>query len=176
MGLEPEFGLRKGSTNASMPFSEGLLNSFKCEGIWWDTICIPKEKAARSKAINKEQSNYEDAQITLVRDCFLREWEWVNAETACFAIIMSPWFSRGWGSLELVKSRKVKVISYATNSLRNRRCLFPIQLTTEFGDGILLTLPSNPGRTTEGQCFLNSHLMLTDSKARKEGTTRPKGI
>jgi Heterokaryon incompatibility protein (HET) len=76
-------------------FFEGIAKQFECEGIWWDTICIPKEKAARSKAINKIQSNYEDARITLVHDCFLREWEWVDAETACFAIIMSPWFSRG---------------------------------------------------------------------------------
>jgi ankyrin repeat protein len=91
-------------------FFRGIAEQFQCEGIWWDTICIPKEKAARSMAINKIQSNYEDARITLVHDCFLREWEWVDAETACFAIIMSPWFSRGWTSLELAKSRKVKVV------------------------------------------------------------------
>jgi hypothetical protein len=91
-------------------FFRGIAEQFQCEGIWWDTICIPKEKGARSKAINKIQSNYEDARITLVHDCFLRNWEWVDAETACFAIIMSPWFSRGWTSLELAKSRKVKVV------------------------------------------------------------------
>lgn len=28
---------------------------------------------------------------------------------SCFAILMSPWFSRGWTVLELAKSRKVKV-------------------------------------------------------------------
>jgi len=91
-------------------FFRGVAEQFQCDGIWWDTICIPKEKGARSKAINKIQSNYEDARITLVHDCFLRNWEWVNAETACFAIIMSPWFSRGWTSLELAKSHKVKVV------------------------------------------------------------------
>ncbi|KAL4772405.1 hypothetical protein BDW60DRAFT_222660 [Aspergillus nidulans var. acristatus] len=80
------------------------------EGIWWDTICMPREKAARTRAINKIQSNYETARITLVHDCYIREWEWTNAETACLAIIMSPWFSRGWTALELAKSRKVKVL------------------------------------------------------------------
>jgi ankyrin repeat protein len=54
--------------------------------------------------------NYEDARITLVHDCFLRACEWFDAETACFAIIMSPWFSRGWTALELAKSPKVKVV------------------------------------------------------------------
>jgi hypothetical protein len=86
-----------------------IAQQFQCEGIWWDTLCIPKEKAAREKAIRKIQSNYENARITLVHDRFLRNWKW-DPETACFAIIMSPWFSRGWTALELAKSRKVKVI------------------------------------------------------------------
>ena len=96
-------------------FFKGIAEQFQCKGIWWDTICIPKEKAARSMAINKIQSNYEDARITLVHDCYLRNWEWVDAETACFAIIMSPWFSRGWTSLELAKSQKVKVVFKGTH-------------------------------------------------------------
>src|SRR5271170_4554736 len=91
-------------------FWKGLAEKFECEGIWWDTICIPKEKAARSKAIINIQRNYEDARITVIHDCFIREWDWVNGEIACFAIIMSPWFSRGWTALELAKSRKVKVL------------------------------------------------------------------
>jgi hypothetical protein len=91
-------------------FFRQIAEQFQCKGIWWDTICIPKEKGARNKAINKIQNNYEDARITLVHDCFLRNWEWVDANTACFAIVMSPWFSRGWTSLELASSRKVKVV------------------------------------------------------------------
>ncbi|RAO66927.1 uncharacterized protein BHQ10_002939 [Talaromyces amestolkiae] len=87
-----------------------IARQFQCEGIWWDTICIPREKSARNKAIRKIQNNYQDARITLVHDCFLRNWEWVNAEGACFAILMSPWFSRGWTALELANSRKVKVV------------------------------------------------------------------
>lgn len=90
-------------------FFEKIAKHFQCDGIWWDTICIPREKAARNKAIGKIQRNYEDARITLVHDCFLRNWNW-DPETACFGILMSPWFSRGWTALELAKSRKVKVI------------------------------------------------------------------
>ncbi|KAJ5474418.1 hypothetical protein N7475_003984 [Penicillium sp. IBT 31633x] len=90
-------------------FFRNIAQQFECEGIWWDTICIPRPKAARNKAIQKIQSSYEDARITLVHDCFLRSWTW-DPETACFAILMSPWFSRGWTALELAKSRKVKVM------------------------------------------------------------------
>jgi hypothetical protein len=91
-------------------FFREIAERFQCEGIWWDTLCIPREKSARTKAINTMQSYYEDTRITLVHNCFLREWEWTDAETACFAILVSPWFSRGWTALELTKSRKVKVI------------------------------------------------------------------
>lgn len=75
----------------------------------WDTLCIPKDTAARTKALRTIPRCYQDARITLVHDRFLRNWEW-NEETACFGIIMSPWFSRGWTAVELAMSRKVKVI------------------------------------------------------------------
>uniref|UniRef100_A0A093VTE0 Ankyrin-3 n=1 Tax=Talaromyces marneffei PM1 TaxID=1077442 RepID=A0A093VTE0_TALMA len=91
-------------------YFKGIAERFQCHGIWWDAICIPEDKAARSIAINRMHVNYEEARFTLVHDCYLREWEWFDAETACFAIIMSPWFSRGWTALELAQSRKVKVI------------------------------------------------------------------
>ncbi|OQE16555.1 hypothetical protein PENFLA_c027G10004 [Penicillium flavigenum] len=90
-------------------FFQDIAKQFQCVGIWWDTLCIPREKVARIKAIRQIQRSYEDARITLVHDCFLRNWEW-SPTTACFAILMSPWFSRGWTALELAKSRKVKVI------------------------------------------------------------------
>lgn len=90
-------------------FFQDIAKQFQCDGIWWDTLCIPREKAARNKAIQNIKNNYEDARITLVHDQFLRNWPW-DPETACFAFIMSPWFSRGWTALELSKSRKVKMI------------------------------------------------------------------
>ncbi|KUI64372.1 Serine/threonine-protein phosphatase 6 regulatory ankyrin repeat subunit B [Cytospora mali] len=93
----------------------GTWGSGKCEGCWWDIISIPKDKTARAKALNNMQSNYADARITLVHDLYLRSWEWVDAEKACFAIVMSPWYSRGWTALELAKSHKVKILFKARN-------------------------------------------------------------
>lgn len=90
-------------------FFEDIAKHFSCEGIWWDTLCIPREKAARTLAIQKTEQSYEDARITLVHDCFLRYWEW-DPRAAYFGILMSPWFSRGWTALELKKSRKIKVV------------------------------------------------------------------
>ncbi|GFF96227.1 isoform Er16 of ankyrin-1 [Aspergillus udagawae] len=101
---------RDGEVNECLySYFRGIAEHFQCEGIWWDALCIPRAKAARNKAIQKIQTNYQDARVTLVHDCFLRNWDW-DPETACFGILMSPWFSRGWTALELAKSRKVKVI------------------------------------------------------------------
>ena len=66
-------------------FFKRIAEQFQCEGIWWDTICIPVGRAARSKAIVNIHRNYEEARITLVHDGFLRNWEWVSPELACFA-------------------------------------------------------------------------------------------
>jgi hypothetical protein len=91
-------------------FFERIARRWQCEGIWWDTVCIPKDKAAKAKGINRMESNYESARITLVHDGYIRKWKLVDAETGCLAIILSPWFSRGWTPLELARSSKVKVI------------------------------------------------------------------
>lgn len=87
-----------------------IAQDFHCQGIWWDAICIPRGKEARSRALERMHLNYQDARITVVHDCFLRNWTWVGPEMACFAILVSPWFSRGWTALELAMSQKVKVI------------------------------------------------------------------
>ncbi|OQD98790.1 hypothetical protein PENSOL_c008G07737 [Penicillium solitum] len=88
----------------------GFAEKFGSKGIWWDTICIPTSKALREKALKGMQENYQTAAVTLVHDCFLRDCEWRDADSACFDIMVSPWFSRGWTALELKMSQNVKVI------------------------------------------------------------------
>lgn len=94
----------------------GIARDFQCEGCWWDTISIPSDDEGRIEALNNMHNNYSDARVTLVHDLYLREWEWIDAETACFAIVMSPWYSRGWTALELAKSHKVKILFKAKNN------------------------------------------------------------
>lgn len=104
-------GGQEGEVNKCLyGFFHDIAVRFQCKGIWWDTICIPKDHLARAQAIKEMHNNYQDARLTLVHDCFLRDWEWSGAEAACFAILMSPWFSRGWTALELAKSPKVKIV------------------------------------------------------------------
>ncbi|KAI3390535.1 hypothetical protein diail_9273 [Diaporthe ilicicola] len=87
-----------------------LAERFQCEGMWWDTLCIPQDKVARGKALNVMHLNYEYARVTLVHDRFLRKIPFTEPQTACLAIVLSSWFTRGWTALELAKSRKVKII------------------------------------------------------------------
>lgn len=93
-----------------------IARSFQCEGCWWDTISIPLDDKLRTKALSSMHTNYNNSRITLVHDLYLREWEWIDSETACFAIVMSPWYSRGWTALELAQSHKVKILFKAKNN------------------------------------------------------------
>lgn len=87
-----------------------IAERFQCEGIWWDTICVPSDRSARSKALSIMHRNYEYARVTVVHDRFLRNIPFDGPEKACLAIVLSSWFTRGWTALELAKSRKVKII------------------------------------------------------------------
>lgn len=75
-----------------------------CSGVWWDVVCLPTAKKQRITAINRMHENYNNAYVTLVHDCYLTSFQWTNAADASFAIIMSPWFTRGWTALELETS------------------------------------------------------------------------
>lgn len=87
-----------------------VAERFQCEGIWWDTLCVPQDRSTRSDALNIMHLNYEYARITLVHDRFLRNLAFGDPNQASFAIVLSPWFTRGWTALELAKSQKVKIV------------------------------------------------------------------
>ncbi|KAI1369735.1 hypothetical protein F5Y08DRAFT_347347 [Xylaria arbuscula] len=91
-------------------YFQRIAKTFQCEGIWWDTLCVPNERDARNKALNNMHHNYEFARITLVHDRFLRKVPFQDPDSACIAIVLSSWFTRGWTALELAKSRKVRVV------------------------------------------------------------------
>lgn len=55
-------------------------------------------------------TNYENVTVTIIHDLFLRKMPFQDSITACFCIIMSSCFTRGWTALELAKSRRVKII------------------------------------------------------------------
>ncbi|KAI5786962.1 hypothetical protein DFH27DRAFT_223855 [Peziza echinospora] len=82
-----------------------IARSLGCEGVWWDATCLPAEKKARIHAINNMHSNYARAAVTLVHDRSISTMRWITAAEASFALVMSPWFTRGWTALELAVSR-----------------------------------------------------------------------
>lgn len=87
-----------------------IADRLSCKGIWWDTLSIPGEPKARTEALSNMHENYKRAQVTVVHDLFLLTREYTDPESACLALVLSPWFARGWTALEFAKSDNVKVL------------------------------------------------------------------
>ncbi|KAI1740188.1 hypothetical protein F4680DRAFT_122693 [Xylaria scruposa] len=89
-----------------------IAKSLNCSGLWWDTISIPSDRAARATAIERMLENFERAKVTLVHDEELVNFPWSNDGSPAIALVLSSWFTRGWTAAELFASRnhKVKVL------------------------------------------------------------------
>lgn len=90
-------------------FSE-ISRTLGCEGIWWDTICVPTDRRARRKALSDMHLNYWNAEHTVIHDEYLINFPWADDGSPAIALVLSPWFTRGWTALELSMSSSVKVI------------------------------------------------------------------
>ena len=87
-----------------------IAEDLDCDGIWWDAISILSDLDARRVALGKMHEIYRRVKCTLVHDHYLLDFEWAEDGSPCLAIVLSPWFSRGWTALELRLSRRVKVL------------------------------------------------------------------
>ncbi|KAF2182950.1 hypothetical protein K469DRAFT_439014, partial [Zopfia rhizophila CBS 207.26] len=81
-----------------------------CDGIWWDTICIPTDREKKKKALSRMHENFSRATHTLVHDRDLVNFSWRNDGSPCLALALSTWFTRGWTALELYASESVKIL------------------------------------------------------------------
>ncbi|KAJ4171713.1 hypothetical protein NW754_000292 [Fusarium falciforme] len=81
-----------------------------CVGVWWDTISVPERSPARGLALQNMHSYYRQAKCTVVHDAYLLHIPWREDGSPCIALVLSPWFTRGWTALELLVSESVKVI------------------------------------------------------------------
>ncbi|KAF3919225.1 hypothetical protein AA313_de0205818 [Arthrobotrys entomopaga] len=86
-----------------------MVRQLGCDAIWWDTISIPTEPELRRREINEMHNNYSRAKYTLVHDSYLTQFEWVDDGSPCLALVLSPWFTRGWTALECIMSKTIKV-------------------------------------------------------------------
>lgn len=102
---------RPGNVNSCLwDYFANVAERLGCQGIWWDTICMPITRDSRQKVISNMHENYERAEYTVVHDTSLAEFEWRDDGTPCIALALSPWFTRGWTALELYLSKKVVVL------------------------------------------------------------------
>ena len=89
-------------------FLADIAISFGCDGVWWDTICLPMEKTARRSAMDQMLENYEHASYTIIHDMELVNFEWREDGTPAIAMLLSSWFTRGWCAAELFATRRGK--------------------------------------------------------------------
>jgi hypothetical protein len=96
-------------------FLKDHIVALGCNAIWWDTISIPTDDDMRRKAINGMHHNYSEAKYTLLHDNYLLDFPWADNGSPCLALVFSPWLTRGWTALELIMSKKVKVLFKGEN-------------------------------------------------------------
>ncbi|ERF71390.1 hypothetical protein EPUS_07418 [Endocarpon pusillum Z07020] len=105
-------GLRvSGEVNSCLfSYFAKIALQLQCNGFWWDTVCIPTERETRRIAMSNMHKNYEKAKYTVIHDRYLLGVDWTDDGTPALAVVLSPWFTRGWTALELSMSKRVKVI------------------------------------------------------------------
>jgi hypothetical protein len=103
---------RPGEVNECLfRFLARVVERLGCNAIWWDAISIPKDPILRQEEINNMHHNYSAAECTVIHDNYLLNFEWADdSEGPCLALVLCPWFTRGWTALELIMSKKVKVL------------------------------------------------------------------
>lgn len=84
----------------------GIAKTLDCEGLWWDTICVPMGKQSRRKALDVMLGNFCRATYVVVHDQELVNMPWTNSTSAAIAILLSTWFTRGWTAAEFYATRK----------------------------------------------------------------------
>lgn len=104
-------GRNPGTVNSCLfDWFRQMARSLYCDGIWWDAICMPSDKKARQTAINQMHEYYAGAKVTVIHDQYLLNFKWSEDGSPCLALVLSPWFSRGWTALELNQSKRIKVL------------------------------------------------------------------
>ncbi|KAI0183246.1 hypothetical protein EV127DRAFT_487324 [Xylaria flabelliformis] len=104
-------GRNPGTVNKCLlGFWKDIANKLKCEAIKWDVISEPGNRDLRSKALSTMHLNYKTATVAIVHDKYLLNIPWSHDGTPCIALVLSPWFTRGWTALELARSTEVKAL------------------------------------------------------------------
>ncbi|PCH37220.1 hypothetical protein WOLCODRAFT_159523 [Wolfiporia cocos MD-104 SS10] len=108
---------------------------------WMDSLCVPRQKDMRRKAIGLMVQTYRDAEIVLVIDAGIRSFS-VNSSTEekLLRVLMSEWMQRLWTLQETILSCKL-VFEFAERTVsveevipRNERDLLdvvPTKLASE---------------------------------------------
>lgn len=115
----------------------------ECDGLWWDTICLPIDPQSRRKALNVMLDNFSNAKVVLVHDQEITRtlWTFKDPQNAAIAIVLSNWFTRGWTAAELSASHNVLVALKERDPKRSEPHLVDLRELTYSGSENLASIP-----------------------------------
>ncbi|EXJ92274.1 hypothetical protein A1O3_00824 [Capronia epimyces CBS 606.96] len=96
--------------NCLFQFFCNIAQDLDSDGLWWDAVSIPTDPKRRAQALRNMHLNFSLAKHTVVHDEYLLRIPWRDDGTPCLALVLSPWFTRGWTAVELLASKSVKVL------------------------------------------------------------------
>lgn len=85
-----------------------IATRLNCDGLWWDSICIPSGREEKRRAMDRMLGNFANATYTVIHDLSLVNFEWRDDGLPAIATVLSPWFTRGWTAAELFMNTRNK--------------------------------------------------------------------
>ncbi|OTA67860.1 hypothetical protein K449DRAFT_419579 [Hypoxylon sp. EC38] len=106
---------RQGTVNSCLlDFWVSIAKKNSCDGLWWDTICLPIQPGPRRNALNVMLQTFQRAAVLLIHDQDLASSTWVHAakpQNVAIGLVLSNWFTRGWTAAEFsAASNKIAVV------------------------------------------------------------------
>lgn len=87
-------------------YFQRIAKRLGCEGIWWDTISVPRGRRLRELSVGRMHEYYEHAKCIIVHDAELLKTPWSDDGLPLIALALSTWFTRAWTAVELFATRK----------------------------------------------------------------------
>jgi hypothetical protein len=111
---------KQGTVNSCLlNFWISIAKKKGCDGLWWDTICLPTEPGLRRNALSVMLENFRQAAVVVIHDQDLANSQWVSSgepENVAIGLVLSNWFTRGWTAAEFCASASIDNVAVVVRS------------------------------------------------------------